>query len=245
MDSSWDEAKNRLVFALDVPDAAEAARYVRELDGCVGCFKVGLELFVREGPEVLKEIRRHSRADIFLDLKLHDIPATVQGALRAAVTLGASYITVHAGDGPSLLSFAGQARQQGLEVLAVTVLTHLNEKDLAALGYREGLGLHQLVLDRAAVAREAGCAGVVCAGEEIETVRERCGPEMKIVVPGIRPEWSSISKDDQRRVTPPRQAIERGADLLVVGRPIRDAKDPRDAARQVLEEIQDALPKRS
>ncbi len=235
------EAKNRLIFALDVPDRKEAESYVKQLWKSVGCFKVGLELFIKEGPDVLKAIRDNSSADIFLDLKLHDIPATVQKALDSASAHEVQFITVHSCEGQAMLETAGEIHSRGLNVLAVTVLTSLSEKELPALGFRQGLTLHQLALDRAALAKEAGCAGVVCSGNEVAGIKAQCGPDFKVVVPGIRPDWSEVGKDDQSRVTTPGQAIERGADLIVVGRPIRNAKDPKQAADRILQEIAQSL----
>ncbi len=235
------EAKNRLIFALDVPDRKEAGKYVKKLEGSVGCFKVGLELFVKEGPKILEVVKDNSSADIFLDLKLHDIPATVQKAIDSASAHGVRFITVHSCEGKAMLKTAGEMHSRGLNVLAVTVLTSLSEEELPALGFREGLTLHQLALDRAALAKEVGCAGVVSSGNEVAGIKEQCGPDLKVVVPGIRPEWSDVGKDDQSRITTPAQAIERGADLIVVGRPIRNAKDPKEAADRILEEISRSL----
>ena len=140
-----------------------------------------------------------------------------------------------------MLKTAGEMHSRGMNVLAVTVLTSLSEKELPALGFREGLTLHQLALDRAALAKEGGCAGVVCSGNEVAGIKAQCGPDLKAVVPGIRPEWSVVSSDDQSRVTTPGQAIERGADLIVVGRPIRDADNPKEAADRILQEISRSL----
>ncbi|MCH8156781.1 MAG: orotidine-5'-phosphate decarboxylase, partial [Nitrospinae bacterium] len=216
-------------------------RYVRLLGDMVGCFKVGLELFIKEGPDILQMVRDNSSASIFLDLKLHDIPATVRAALRSASTHGVRFITVHGGDGESILKTAAEVREAGIQVLAITVLTSLPESELPRLGYREGLTLNQLVLDRAGMAQKAGCAGVVCSGEEVAAIKKNCGLDFKAVVPGIRPSWSKVKADDQSRVVTPEEAIARGADLIVVGRPVRDAKDPAEAARKIVDEIASAL----
>lgn len=231
----------RIIFALDVPDAKDAERYVKELEGAVGCFKVGLELFIKEGPGVLKAIRQHNGAGIFLDLKLHDIPATVSGALKSVTAHGARFVTVHCGEGEEALKKAADIQTRGLEVLAVTVLTSMCEEDLPRLGFRKGLTLDQLVLDRALMAQRAGCAGVICSGKEAALVRIQCGPDFKIVTPGIRPTWSIVSGDDQARITTPAHAIKAGADYIVVGRPIRDHEDPKVAAETIAEEIREAL----
>ena len=235
------EAKNRLIFALDVPGRKEAESYVKQLGESVGCFKVGLELFIKEGPDVLKIVRDHSSADIFLDLKLHDIPATVQRALDSALAHRVRFITVHSCEGRAMLKTAGEMHSRGMNVLAVTVLTSLSEQELSALGFQEGLTLHQLALDRAVLAKAAGCAGVVCSGNEVAAIKAQCGSDFKVVVPGIRPDWNELGKDDQSRITTPGNAIERGADLIVVGRPIRNAKDPKEAADRILQEISQSL----
>ena len=229
--------QNRLIFALDVPGKKEAKHYAKVLEGVVGCFKVGLELFISEGPDIVKMIQDQSAANIFLDLKLHDIPATVRGALRSAKKLGVRYITIHSTEGEEILETAQEVKGSGLEVLAVTVLTSTSASSLASLGIREDINAAALVLDRAIRAQNSGCAGVVCSGEEAKLVKSKCGGDFKIVVPGIRPEWAHVLGDDQNRIATPSQAIEDGADMIVVGRPIRDANDPREAAQKIIEEI--------
>jgi orotidine-5'-phosphate decarboxylase len=229
--------QNRLIFALDVPGKKEAKHYAKVLEGVVGCFKIGLELFISEGPDIVKMIQDQSAANIFLDLKLHDIPATVRGALRSAKKLGVRYITIHSTEGEEILETAQEVKGSGLEVLAVTVLTSTSASSLASLGIREDINAAALVLDRAIRAQNSGCAGVVCSGEEAKLVKSKCGGDFKIVVPGIRPEWARVLGDDQNRIATPSQAIEDGADMIVVGRPIRDANDPREAAQKIIEEI--------
>jgi len=229
--------QNRLIFALDVPGKKEAKHYAKVLEGVVGCFKIGLELFISEGPDIVKMIQDQSAANIFLDLKLHDIPATVRGALRSAKKLGVRYITIHSTEGEEILETAQEVKGSGLEVLAVTVLTSTSASSLASLGIREDINAAALVLDRATRAQNSGCAGVVCSGEEAKLVKSKCGGDFKIVVPGIRPEWAHVLGDDQNRIATPSQAIEDGADMIVVGRPIRDANDPREAAQKIIEEI--------
>ena len=229
--------QDRLIFALDVSGKKEAEHYAKMLEGVVGCFKIGLELFISEGPDIVKMIQDQSTAKIFLDLKLHDIPATVRGALRSAKKLGVRYITIHSTEGEEILETAQEVKGSGLEVLAVTVLTSTSSSSLANLGIREDINPAALVLDRATRAQNSGCAGVVCSGEEAKLVKSNCGSDFKIVVPGIRPEWACVSGDDQNRIVTPSQAIEDGADMIVVGRPIRDANDPREAAQKIIEEI--------
>ena len=231
------DPKDRLIFALDVPDKNEAQRLVKLLQGSVGCFKVGLELFVKEGPDILRLINDYSPADIFLDLKLHDIPTTVRRALRSAAILGARYITIHSTEGEAILQASEEVKDSGLEVLAVTFLTSRHKSQLQNLGFEKRIKLSDLVLDRARRAQQSGCAGVICSGEEISLVKQKCGKDYKVIVPGIRPEWSQISSDDQNRIATPGKAIEAGADLIVVGRPIRDAKNPAEAAQKIISEI--------
>ena len=233
--------KNRLIFALDVPNREEAEKYVRLLGDAVGCFKIGLELFIKEGPDVLKIVKGNSSASIFLDLKLHDIPTTVRSALKSAAAHGVRFITIHGSSGKSILQTATEVKDLGLEVLAVTVLTSVSESELRDLGYKENLNLSQLVLDRANVAEKSGCAGVVCSGEEVALIKHSCSADFKVVVPGIRPVWAEVRKDDQSRIVTPKDAIYNGADLIVVGRPIRDAKEPDVAARKIVDEIKSAL----
>lgn len=231
-------SQDRLVFALDVPDGKEAKRYVTMLEGVVGCFKVGLELFIREGPDVVKMIQDNSAANIFLDLKLHDIPATVRRALRSAAKLGIKYITIHSTEGEEILETAQEVKGSGLEVLAVTLLTSTSASSLSNLWMSENIDTAALVLDRATRAQKSGCAGVVCSGEEAKVIKLKCAEGFKIVVPGIRPEWARVLGDDQNRIATPAQAIKDGADMIVVGRPIRDSEDPRAAAQRIIEEVQ-------
>ena len=230
-------SQDRLVFALDVPDRKEAKRYVTMLEGVVGCFKVGLELFIREGPDVVKMIQDHSAANIFLDLKLHDIPATVRRALQSAAKLGIKYITIHSTEGEELLETAQEVKGSKLEVLAVTLLTSASASSLSNLGVSKNIDTVALVLDRATRAQNSGCAGVVCSGEEAKVIKLKCAEGFKIVVPGIRPEWARVLGDDQNRIATPAQAIKDGADMIVVGRPIRDSEDPRAAAQKIIEEV--------
>lgn len=239
-------AKDYLVFALDVPGAAAAEPLVERLAGAVGMFKIGLELFVREGPAVTALVRRRGGARIFLDLKLHDIPATVRRATAAAAALGVDFVTVHCGESPAMLQAAVAGAAGRVKVLGVTVLTSVGAADLEAAGLRPELAGDpgRLVLARAAMAEAAGCAGVVCAGHELGMLKRRFGDRLLAVVPGIRPAAGEVAGDDQRRVMTPAAAVAAGADYLVVGRPIRDAADPREAAARIVEQIAGALPPR-
>jgi orotidine-5'-phosphate decarboxylase len=239
-------AKDRLIFPLDVPDADLACQYVRSLSKQVGVFKVGLELFVSQGPSIVDAIADLTVAEIFLDLKFHDIPATVQRTIHSASCLQkASFITVHCD--PVLLEAVMNEVAEHIKILAVTVLTSLDSKALLSLGIREELAAEpiQLVLQRAAIAKEAGCAGIVCSGREATAVKEQVGENLIVVTPGIRPDWGDVKKDDQARVVTPYLAVKNGADYIVVGRPIRTAADPAAAAARVVEEIEKGLQDRS
>ena len=229
--------RERLVFPLDVSDRSRARDLAEKLKDNVGFFKIGLELFISQGPDVVREIKEVAagRAGIFLDLKLHDIPATVGRAMAAASELGADLVTVHTGDGRAIIRAAkDNAGRTG--VLGVTVLTSLDLEEELGLA-PEYVKPMNLVLLRAKLACEAGCDGLVCSGWEALAVREAIGPDPLIVTPGIRPAWSLVEGDDQKRVVTPARAIEAGSDLLVVGRPIREAPDPAEAAARVVAEI--------
>jgi len=234
------KAAQRIVFPLDFDNSAEAADFAGRLQGRVGVFKVGLELFVSAGPEVLGVVG--DAGDIFLDLKFHDIPATVRGAARAAAAHGVRFISVHAAGGRSMLEAAVEGAGGKTGVLAITALTSLDRAELARIGLREELtDPRSLVLHRAALAREAGCSGVVCSGREVGAVRAEQGRDFVTLVPGVRPEWGRVPLDDQARVTTPARAVGEGADFIVVGRPIRLADDPARAAEQTADEIARAL----
>jgi orotidine-5'-phosphate decarboxylase len=235
-------AKDYLIFALDVPSAAAAEPLVEQLAGTVGMFKIGLELFVREGPAVVALVRRRGGARIFLDLKLHDIPATVRRAMAAAAALEVDFVTVHCGESPAMLQAAVEGGGGRVNVLGVTVLTSVSPTHLKTAGFRPELAEDpgHLVLARAAMAADAGCAGVVSAGHELAMLKQRFGDRLSTVVPGIRPA-GELAGDDQQRVMSPAAAVAAGADYLVVGRPIRDAADPLQAAEMIVEQIAGVL----
>ncbi len=225
------EAKDRLIFALDVDSTAEAVGLVRLLHTAVGVFKVGLELFVAAGPEVLIALRQAGARALFLDLKLHDIPATMRAAARTASAHGVELLTCHC-DQAGIFSGLDLGRTR---LLGITVLTSLGAEDLAAMGYPPGLSDPKaLVLHRARLALAAGCAGVVCSGHEAAQVRAALGQDALVVCPGIRPAKPGIGPDDQKRVVTPEMAISAGASHIVVGRPIRQAPDPLKAAQEVV-----------
>jgi orotidine-5'-phosphate decarboxylase len=227
--------RDRLVFPLDFPTLAEARPAAEALAPAVGVLKVGLELFVREGAAAVALGRALGR-DVFLDLKLHDIPETVERAVASAAALGARYLTVHAAGGASMLARAAAQAARApapLTLLAVTVLTSLDAADLAAQAIPGTARDHVLRLAR--LAWNAGVRGFVCSPAEARAMREALGPEALLVTPGIRP--AGAEAGDQKRVATPATAIADGADLLVVGRPIRDAADPLAAAHAVVAEI--------
>lgn len=230
-------ARDRLIVALDVPSAAEALAAAAALAGHVGMLKIGLELFVAEGPSVVSRIREaHPELQVFLDLKLHDIPNTMRGAIRSARSLGARFLTVHAGSGVEHLRACVEDAGDGLGILAVTVLTSQDARACAEAGHTRTPA--ELVVMRAECAQQAGCAGIVCSGQELRSVVP-AAPSLFRVVPGIRP--AGADAGDQKRVMTPAQAIADGATHLVVGRPILQAADPAAAADAIVAEIAGAL----
>lgn len=230
--------KDRIIFALDVPDIKGAQRYVDLLKDRVGVFKIGLELFVACGPDVVRMVRERGGRAVFLDLKFHDIPETVKGAVRSAAALGVDFITVHASDGSSLLKAAVEAAGK-TKVLGVTVLTSLSKDSFSEAGIDGDFTPESLVLHRAGVAKAAGCAGIVSSGLEAGAVREALGPDFLIVTPGVR--MAEDARGDQKRIVTPFEAVSNGADYIVVGRPIRDSKDPAGAAERIASEIEKAM----
>lgn len=235
-------AKDHLIFALDLPTQEKAKTYIRQLADQVGMFKIGLELFIQSGPSIIRLIQEQSEAGIFLDLKLHDIPATVRRAMERIAQMKVSFATVHCGESRAMLQAAVEGGKGQVGVLGVTVLTSVSQTDIRSAGFRAEFDqdLAKLVELRAGSARDAGCAGVVCSPWEAQTVKKQFGGDFLAVTPGIRPEWERKA-DDQARITTPSQAIANGADYLVVGRPIRDAGDPREAADRIVAEIQSGL----
>jgi len=231
--------KDYLVFPLDVPTIDAAKRYIECLADSVGMFKVGLELFTKAGPEIITFIKTATNAEIFLDLKLHDIPATVQRTMAVIAGMGVDLVTVHCADSRAMLTAAVEGAGGRVGVLGVTVLTSIAAPDLQAAGYRDEFAedIKRLVLKRAALALETGCTGIVCSGLEVGSLKKQLGNRLIAVTPGIRPAWETAGSDDQKRVVTPARAIQNGADYLVIGRPIRDAADPAAAAAKVLEEI--------
>jgi len=236
-------AKDYIVFPMDVPGPEEARSLVTLLAEHVGMFKIGLELFVRTGPELVRWIAEAGSAKVFLDLKFHDIPVTVKRAMARAADLGVFFATVHCGESRAMLEAAVEGAGGRVRVLGVTVLTSVCSNDLVEAGYRKDYStdLRQLVMKKAAMAKKAGCDGIVCSGQEVQAVKTELGPDFQAVTPGIRPAGARVAADDQARVVTPAMAIKSGSDYLVIGRPIRDADDPVAAAQAIAEEIQGAL----
>jgi orotidine-5'-phosphate decarboxylase len=225
------------IVALDVPNAADALAIVNELAGLCGFFKVGLELFTAEGPPVVRALRERG-AEVFLDLKLHDIPNTVNGAVARAAALGVRLVTVHASGGRAMLAAAqAAAAGNGCGVLGVTILTSLGANELAESWGRDpaGFDLAAEVLRLAGAAAAAGLHGVVCAGSEAGLVRERFGGSLATLVPGVR--LAGSAAHDQARVVTPGQAAQAGARYVVLGRTVTAAGDPREAMQQALREL--------
>lgn len=225
--------KDRIIVALDTDSPEAALGTARDLSGEVGMFKVGMELFPRGGPALVRAIR-DAGSEVFLDLKFHDIPNTVAGAVRSAAALGARFATVHASGGRAMLAAAAEAAHgSGLTVLAVTVLTSLDDADLAEIGVSPPAA--QAVSRLAGLAVREGIGGIVCSAREVAAVRSLAGPACVLVTPGVR--LPEDDPGDQKRVVTPSEAVRAGADYLVVGRPITRAPDPVAAARRFADDM--------
>ncbi len=229
--------KNRIIVALDTDSPEAALATVSVLSGEVGLFKVGMELFPRGGPGLIDRIRAKG-AEVFLDLKFHDIPNTVAGAVKSAVALGVKFATVHASGGRAMLAAAADAAAGSrTTILAVTVLTSLDDADLASVGF--ALPAAEAVDRLAGLAVDAGIGGIVCSAREAAAVRARVGRGVVLVTPGVR--LPDDSAGDQKRVVTPFEAVRAGANYIVVGRPITKAADPVAAARKFAAEAERAL----
>ncbi len=227
--------RERLIFALDVPDATLARGLIETLGDSVEFYKLGLELMMAGGYHELIDWLVARRKKVFADLKFYDIPATVGAAVRLLTNRGITFTTVH---GHRQIMEAAVEASSDVGILAVTVLTSFDRGDLDELG--TGIGVEQLVVSRAKQALAAGCAGVISSGLEAEAIRRAVGNELRIVTPGIRP-GGNRPEDDQKRVFTVEQAFAAGANHIVVGRPIRDARDPRAAAEAIQASIASAL----
>lgn len=246
------QPKDRILVALDTPDVSVAQRLSHQLQGHVGGIKLGLEFFNAAGPAGVRAVTHGDEAEtprgqsvpnqpLFLDLKFHDIPNTVAGAVRSVVPLAPKIINVHASGGPAMMKAALDAANFAAEpmgiirpmVIAVTVLTSMDESDLEAVGQKSPAS--DQVVRLAELTQKCGLDGVVCSAREITAIREACGPDFKLIVPGIRPAGSDIG--DQKRTMTPREAVDAGADYLVIGRPITKADDPVAMAKSIADSL--------
>jgi orotidine-5'-phosphate decarboxylase len=221
--------KGPIAVALDTADLATATRWAQSVAPHVSTVKVGLELFCAEGPGAVEKIRAAADVDLFLDLKLHDIPATVAGAARSVAALAPEYLTVHASGGPAMVAAAAEALPQ-TRVVGVTILTSLSAADLERLGIAGPP--EEAVLRLARLAVDAGARALVCSPQEVAAVRREVGPDVTLITPGVRP--VDAANDDQARVATPQRAIADGADLVVIGRPITGSGDPAAAAEAIV-----------
>lgn len=231
--------RDRLIVALDFPSREDALRLVDALGDAVLWYKVGLELYLAEGAPMVQELRNRGK-QVFLDLKLHDIPNTVAAAVRAASRMGASMLTLHAAGGPEMLQAAARAAPIGLkpetgdlQLLGVTVLTSMDRAQLQAIGIQRTPAEQVLLLGP--MAMQSGMAGLVCSAEEVALLREQCGGGVLLIVPGIRSAQDAVG--DQRRIASASEAIRSGATRVVVGRPITRASNPFNAAERILSEM--------
>ena len=230
---------DRLIIALDVPSAAQARELAAQLRGTCRWVKVGLELYLAAGTAMVEELTAQGFS-VFLDLKFHDIPNTIAGAVRSAASMGASLLTIHAAGGPAMLRAAVEAAaatKYAPQLLAVTVLTSMDQAQLAAIGIDCTAADQVLRLARMAIDSEI--RGLVCSPEEVRLLRQNLGTEPRLVVPGIRPAGAAVG--DQKRIATPADAIRAGASQLVVGRPITQAANPVEAAQAILDEIASAI----
>ncbi|HXZ63487.1 MAG TPA: orotidine-5'-phosphate decarboxylase [Streptosporangiaceae bacterium] len=226
-----------IAVALDAPDLETAARWAGLVTPHVSALKIGLELYLRYGPNVVASVRGASGAQIFLDLKLHDIPATMASAARAVARLRPAMLTVHAAAGSAAIRAAAEAIP-ATRIVAVTVLTSLGEPDLARLGLAGPVS--GAVRRLAALAVDAGARGLVCSPQEVAAVRAEVGDDIMLITPGVRPAGAAVN--DQARVATPEEALRSGADLLVIGRPITGAADPGAAAAAIAASLRRAEP---
>ncbi len=236
-------ARDRLIVALDFPSAEQALHHVDQLESQCNWFKVGLELYLAAGSSIVTSLRAR-RFNVFLDLKLHDIPNTVASAVRSVSSLGASLLTIHAAGGSAMLSAAAEAAAATADaprILAVTVLTSMDQAQLLGIGINDSPAIQVLRLGK--LAQASGIDGLVCSPEEITQLRANLPRNPSLVVPGIRPAGSAAG--DQRRIATPATAIAAGASMLVVGRPITQAPHPAKAAEAILAEISAAIASQS
>ena len=225
-------ARDRLIVALDFPTQAKALALVSVLSGAVSTYKIGLQLYTAAGPAIVQAVAA-TGANIFLDLKLHDIPNTVAKAVTAAGELGVQMLTVHLSGGSAMLKAAVEGKPPQLSLLGVTVLTSATQETLSEIGV--GSDLQDQVIRLAELGKSSGFDGLITSPHEVGALRARLGSEITLVTPGVRPAWTAA--DDQKRFTTPRDALKNGADYLVIGRPITAAADPKAAVERVVEEM--------
>lgn len=238
------KAEGRLIVALDFPGLAEAERMMDRLAGVVSYFKIGFQLFTAAGPGAVEAVKRRD-AKVFLDLKYHDIPNTVASAVSSAAGLGVDMVNLHASGGRAMMAAAAAAASKSSHrplLLAVTALTSLDGRGLEEITGLAGLSVEQHVVRLATLARESGLDGAVASPREILPIRNKLGRDFVVLTPGIRP--SGSPDDDQARKATPAEAVAMGADYIVVGRPVTRAADPLKAAREIIEEMSDALERR-
>ncbi|PYK64801.1 MAG: orotidine-5'-phosphate decarboxylase [Verrucomicrobia bacterium] len=226
------KAADKIIVALDVPTKREALDLAEKLGEQIAFFKIGLQLYTAEGPEIVRAVSA-TGSKVWLDLKVHDIPNTVARAVESAGRVGVQMLTIHLSGGSEMVRAATAARVNNMLLLGVTVLTSATEKTLREIGIQDKVDDQVLRLAKLGV--EAGIDGVVASPHEIKSLRREFGDKIKIVVPGIRPSWSEAG--DQKRTMTPREALEAGADYLVIGRPIIAHPDPNEAAAKILQDL--------
>ncbi|HWY40747.1 MAG TPA: orotidine-5'-phosphate decarboxylase [Chthoniobacterales bacterium] len=225
-------AADKIIVALDVPSKSDALQLVEHLRPEISFFKIGLQLYAAEGPEIVRAVLA-TGARVFFDLKLHDIPNTVARTVESASKLGVQMLTIHLSGGTEMIRAAVAAKKRDMSILGVTVLTSATQQTLDQLCIGEQLDRH--VIRLANLGAAAGIDGLVASPLEVKFLRTELGDKIKLISPGVRPGWSE--QDDQKRTMTPREAIEAGADYLVIGRPITAQKNPREALKKILEEM--------
>ena len=230
-------SKNPIFCAIDTVDVGAARNLVGKVAGLVGGVKLGLEFFTANGCDGVRRVMDGADMPLFIDLKFHDIPNTAAGAVRGISCLTPAFFTIHAGGGAAMMKAAVDAAEGQSKVLAVTILTSLSESDMAPLGI--GGSVADQVRRLADLARASGVDGLVCSPHEVAMLRKHLGPDMALMVPGIRPKGSAA--DDQARTLTPAEALKVGADYLVIGRPITAAADPTVAARAILDSLTESV----
>jgi orotidine-5'-phosphate decarboxylase len=228
---------SRIFVSIDTPETASARGLAERLADTVGGIKLGLEFFVGQGPAGIRSVVSGIGLPLFIDLKLHDIPNTVAAAVRAMLPLQPTFLTIHTSGGPAMMRAAAESASmtdlQRPRLLGVTVLTSLDDDDLVSVG--QSVPVLDQARRLAGLAQSSGLDGIICSPAEVAALRADCGPDFVLMVPGIRPAGSAVG--DQKRVMTPRDAVEQGADYLVIGRPITQASDPAAAARSIVEEL--------